>query len=74
MPSWRLMWNAVPPKMGLSTSAVKALVFPYYHGTQIIENEVEEKEVKVSISKIFFIAFCFVCDHQFSFIFCLFFS
>nr|CAB3260730.1 uncharacterized protein LOC100175887 [Phallusia mammillata] len=32
---WRLMWTVAPPKMGLSTSAVKALVFPRYHGTLI---------------------------------------
>nr|XP_009860033.2 uncharacterized protein LOC100175887 [Ciona intestinalis] len=30
---WRMLWTTAPPKMALSTSAVKALVFPKYHGT-----------------------------------------
>ena len=46
--AWRLLWSTVPPKMALSTSAVKALVFPYYHGSQIIEDEVTEKEVSLN--------------------------
>ncbi|CAK8677862.1 unnamed protein product [Clavelina lepadiformis] len=33
--AWRMLWTVAPPKMSLSTSAVKALVFPHYHGTRI---------------------------------------
>ena len=45
MAAWRLLSTNVPPKMALTTAAVKALIFPNYDGSQIIEAVQEEKEV-----------------------------
>lgn len=48
---WRLVWTPAPPKMLIPPVAVKSVLFPHYHGTQLaVGSSAGDKDVRFSRS------------------------